>query len=76
MLILISDTGSGIDKSNTSKLFDPFFTTKEPNKGMGLGLSISYNLIAQMGGRLTLEPNQTAGARAIATLEMGVSNEG
>ena len=74
--LIISDTGSGIDKSNTSKLFDPFFTTKEPNKGMGLGLSISYNLIAQMGGRLTLEPNQTAGARAIATLEMGVSNEG
>ena len=42
---------------------------------MGLGVSTFNNLIAQMGGRLTLEPNQTAGARAIATLEMGVSNE-
>jgi signal transduction histidine kinase len=39
----VSDTGTGIDPSNTGKIFNPFFTTKEG--GTGLGLAISQRII-------------------------------
>ncbi len=48
--ILVSDTGGGISAENTDKIFDPFFTTKDINKGMGLGLSISYGIIKDHNG--------------------------
>jgi len=51
----ISDTGSGIDEENLSKLFDPFFTTKAVGEGTGLGLSISYGIITDHGGDIIVE---------------------
>lgn len=48
----ISDTGSGIAPEVLSKIFDPFFSTK---KSVGLGLSVSYNIIKQHGGNITAE---------------------
>ncbi len=47
------DTGVGIPKENLMKIFDPFYTTKE--KGTGLGLAVSYNIIKKMDGTLTVE---------------------
>jgi len=51
----ISDTGSGIDEENLSKLFDPFFTTKAVGEGTGLGLSISYGIITDHGGTIIVD---------------------
>lgn len=51
--ISVTDVGPGIDIDAAGKVFDPFFTTKTPGKGLGLGLSISYNIIEDFGGRLT-----------------------
>jgi signal transduction histidine kinase len=51
----ISDTGSGIDEENLSKLFDPFFTTKAVGEGTGLGLSISYGIITDHGGTIVVD---------------------
>ncbi len=48
----IRDYGRAIAKENPNLIFDPFFTTKEVGKGLGLGLSISYNIIKDFGGRL------------------------
>jgi PAS domain S-box-containing protein len=46
----VSDTGTGIDRSILPRIFDPFFTTKEVGKGTGLGLSIVYGIVKQSGG--------------------------
>ncbi len=45
--IYISDNGLGIKEYNCSKIFDPFFTTKPVGQGIGLGLSISYQIIVE-----------------------------
>lgn len=49
-ILLVSDTGVGMDTKTVSKIFDPFFTTKEKSKGTGLGLAMVYNIIQQHKG--------------------------
>lgn len=53
-LIQVSDTGIGIDKKVYEKIFDPFYTTKEIGKGTGLGLSVSYGIIKQHNGFISV----------------------
>ncbi len=50
-IVEVTDSGSGVDPKNLSKIFDPFYTTKE--KGVGLGLSIAHKIATQHGGHLT-----------------------
>ncbi len=50
--IQFQDTGIGIPKKDINKIFDPFYTTKE--KGTGLGLAVSYDIIKKMNGTLTV----------------------
>ena len=53
--LIVRDNGSGIPQEHLSKIFDPFFTTKEVGQGMGLGLSICFRLIQQMGGEVKID---------------------
>ncbi|MBN1114865.1 MAG: PAS domain S-box protein [Oligoflexia bacterium] len=56
--ILIRDTGNGIKDSVREKIFNPFFTTKEVGKGTGLGLSVSYNIVKEHKGRITIDKSE------------------
>ncbi len=53
VIMQIEDTGTGIPKEDVTKIFDPFYTTKE--KGTGLGLAVSYDIIKKMNGTLSVE---------------------
>jgi signal transduction histidine kinase len=64
----VRDNGSGIPKENLSKIFDPFFTTKQVGQGMGLGLSICFRLIQQMGGEVKIDSE--AGSHTQFTLSL------
>jgi signal transduction histidine kinase/DNA-binding response OmpR family regulator len=66
--ILFSDNGPGISKELIGKIFDPFFTTKEVGKGTGLGLSLSYGIIKEHGGSLSVQSEKGKGATFIVTL--------
>lgn len=55
ILVSIKDNGSGMTEEQQKKAFDPFYTTKATGKGTGLGLWVSYDIMKQMGGSITLE---------------------
>lgn len=60
-IIRIADNGPGMSPEIVQRLFDPFFTTKPVGKGTGMGLAISYEIIAQKHGghlRCISQPNQ------------------
>lgn len=54
VLIAVSDTGEGMDQELMAKAFDPFFTTKQRGQGTGLGLSMTFGYVKQVGGHLKL----------------------
>ncbi len=60
--IKFKDTGKGIKKENLGKVFDPFFTTKPVGQGTGLGMSISYRVIQNHNGAITVESEVGQGA--------------
>lgn len=62
VLLHIQDNGTGVDEHIMGQLFNPYFTTKEVGKGMGLGLSITYEIIKQYGGDIAAE-NTDSGAK-------------
>lgn len=66
--ISISDSGPGVPIELRQRIFDPFFTTKDPDKGSGLGLSLSNTVVAEMGGKIWVEDSLLGGARFVIEL--------
>ena len=66
VVLTVADTGTGISPELRTRIFEPFFTTKGPDKGTGLGLTVTKKIIELHHGTIELR-NRTEGG-AIATL--------
>ncbi len=60
--VSVTDTGTGMDDATKARLFEPFFTTKHQGKGTGLGASMVYGLMSQLGGFVRVESTPGEGA--------------
>lgn len=67
--LTIADTGAGIAPNDRGAVFDPFFTTKPVGTGLGLGLSISYNIIKDFGAGIAVVDTGPAGTRFAVSLK-------
>ena len=68
ILVKVKDEGVGIEAENLECIMDPFFTTKTSGEGVGLGLSISFNIIQEHGGKINFESKPGKGTTVSVTL--------
>lgn len=66
--IRFADNGIGIEPEHISRIYDPFFTTKQIGKGTGLGLAVSYGIIQDHGGHISVESRQGEGTTFLISL--------
>jgi signal transduction histidine kinase len=67
--IRVEDSGPGLTDDAIERAFEPFYTTKNDRGGTGMGLAITRDMIAQLGGRVGLENRDEGGARATIRLQ-------
>ena len=67
VIIVISDTGTGIKEEDRAKIFEPFFTTKSIGQGTGLGLATAYGIVKMHKGQITADSNNNPSHGATGT---------
>ena len=68
--IVLADNGIGIPRENLSRIFDAFFTTKGKVSGVGLGLSVSYGIVHQHRGIITVSSSVGEGTTFVVSLPL------
>jgi PAS domain S-box-containing protein len=68
LVVIVSDTGSGIHAEHLPRLFTPFFTTKK--EGTGLGLAITRRILQEHGGTISVQSEVNRGTRFQVTLPL------
>ena len=61
VILEVCDTGDGIKEEDIHKIFDPFYTTKKPGEGTGLGLWLTYEIVSNYDGEITVHSQKDMG---------------
>ena len=72
----VIDTGSGIEPENVGRIFDPFFSTKPTGEGTGLGLWVTYGIMKNYNGEITVESAVGKGSRFTMSFPMAMKGQG
>lgn len=75
VIIEFEDSGCGMSQEQASKIFEPFYTTKPVGEGTGLGMSISYKVIQQHNGEISVESNEGKGSKFKIRLPIKMNKE-
>jgi signal transduction histidine kinase len=76
VIITVNDTGTGISPEDLRRIFEPFYTTKGRGKGTGLGLAICRELVAALGGEISVESTPGEGSTFTVRLPLRGAPQG
>ncbi|RPH96736.1 hypothetical protein EHM69_00365 [candidate division KSB1 bacterium] len=74
LLLIVEDTGIGMDPDVSRQIFHPFFTTKDVLQGTGLGLSVVHGIVTSHGGTIQVQSSPGAGSRFEVRLPLSGGN--
>jgi signal transduction histidine kinase len=68
--VTVADTGHGIPEADLKRVFEPFFSTRTGHGSTGLGLSVTYGMVSEMGGEITVSSQLNRGTRFVVSLPL------
>jgi signal transduction histidine kinase len=75
LVLEVTDYGCGMPLSVRSRAMEPFFTTKGPGEGTGLGLSLVYSILTDLGGTLDVQSEVGVGTTVTVRLPLAAEAE-
>ena len=74
MRLEVQDDGPGVDAADLPRVMDPFFTKKERPDASGLGMFLSYSIVRNHGGSMTVDSVKGKGFTVVITLPKAATN--